>query len=92
MNETQNYVLKIKENKLQELERLGFKKLQSYYGTNYVYSKFVYWYDINFEIEVDPNRIIVLNINCGDCSITELDVLYDLFTNDMVEKVKLKGE
>lgn len=78
-------MLKIREEKMQELEKNGFSKL----GNCYYWGLYTSEGD-KLEIEVMQNRIIVINFNTtdnGDDYSISLDILYDLFINNMVEKV-----
>ena len=80
-------MLKIKEDKMQELEKLGFRKCECSGG--YIYSYDIYKnYGLYIEIEVMQDRTITLDVNCDDVWTDELDILYELFANDMVEKAK----
>lgn len=86
-------MLKIKEDKMQELEKFGFKKCQCPDGNNHTF--YVYFYDIHknygdgsyIQVEIMPDRSISLIANCNDIWTYELDILYELFANDMIEKV-----
>ena len=73
-------MLKIKEDKIQELEKLGFKKCKATGGDIYFYNIYKN-YGLYIEFEVMQDRTITLDVN------DELDILWELFTNDMVEKV-----
>ncbi len=79
-------MLKIKENKIQELEKLGFRKCECTGG--FIYYNIYKNYDLYIEIEVMQDRTITLDVNCDDVWTDELDILYELFANDMVEKVE----
>ena len=78
-------MLKIKEDKMQELEKLGFKKSKATGGD-------IYFYDIHkilglyIKLEVMQDRTITLDVNCDEDWTDELDILWELFANDMVEK------
>lgn len=82
-------MLKIKADKMNELEKFGFKKRKTL-GGEYVYHKDMYNnYGLYIVIEIMPSRIITFVVNCDDvCVDAELDILYELFANDMVEKVE----
>lgn len=78
-------MLKIRKEKMQELEKFGFNKS----GDCYYYGLYTGEGD-KLEIEVMQNRIIDINFNTtdnGDDYSISLDILYDLFINNMVEKV-----
>ena len=79
-------MLKIKADKMQDLEKFGFRKLNSLDGYVYFYNIYKS-YGLYIEIEIVQDRTIVLNVNCDDVSIVELDIFYELFANNMVEKV-----
>lgn len=79
-------MLKIKEDKMQELEKFGFKKCKSIGGFTYYYQIYKN-YGLYIEIEVMQDRTITLNVNCDDVWTDELDIFYELLANDMVEKV-----
>lgn len=77
-------MLKIKEDKMGNLDRMGYTKIKD----------FCYYKKIgnNKSIQVDINdRTISLDIGCKDVYsvvlINCLDDFYELFKNDMVEKV-----
>ena len=80
-------MLKIKEDKIQELEKLGFKYF------NDPFSQPCYYYPIYsnsgeyIEIVIETNRVITICSNCEETWADELDILYELLANDMVEKV-----
>ena len=80
-------MLKIKENKIQELEKLGFRKCECTGGFIYYYNIYKN-YGLYIEIKVMQDRAITLDVNCDDVWTDELDILYELFANDMVEKVE----
>ena len=80
-------MLKIKADKMQELEKLGFKKWYSSGGCIYFYDIYKN-YGLYIEIEVMEDRTITLDVNCDDVWVDELDILYELFANDIVEKVE----
>lgn len=77
-------MLKIKEDKIQELEKLGFGKCKCSGG-------FIYYYHIYknnglyIVIEVMQDRTITLDVNCDEEWTDELDIFWELFANDMVE-------
>ena len=81
-------MLKIKEDKMQELEKFGFEKHKSIYGG------YIYTYNIcnNHEscvvMYVMKDRKILFGVNCDEIWTDELDILYELFANDMIEKEK----
>lgn len=79
-------MLKIKEDKMHELEKLGFKKCEAICGDIYFYDIYKN-YDLYIEIEVMTDRTITLDIYCDEVWTDELDILWELFTNNMVEKV-----
>ena len=77
-------MLKIKEDKMKDLDGMGYTKIKD----------FCYYKKIgnNKSIQVDINdRTISLDIGCKDVYsvvlINCLDDFYELFKNDMVEKV-----
>lgn len=78
-------MLKIKSDKMQELEKFGFRKCECTGG-------YIYFYDIYkncglyITIEVMQDRTITLDANCDDDWTDKLDIFYELFANDMVEK------
>ncbi len=79
-------MLKIKEDKMQELEKLGFRKCRATDG--YIYLYYIYKnYGLYIEVEVMKDRTITLDVNCDDVWTDELDIFWKLFANDMVEKV-----
>lgn len=78
-------MLKIKEDKMQELEKFGFKKCKCTGGYIYFYDVYKN-YGLYIEIEVMQDRTITLDVNCDDVWTDELDILWELFANDMVEK------
>ena len=77
-------MLKIKEDKMQELEKFGFKKWEKRGGCIYFY---VIYNNYNsyasFEIERDGR--IIFQTNSG-LVVERLDILYELFSNNMIEK------
>ena len=91
-------MLKIREDKMQELEKLGFEKYEADEYPKY----YVYYYEfykpstgLNIEIYVDNSRQVLFDVDCGIYDIEcgkrlvgdKLDIFYELFANDMVEKV-----
>lgn len=79
-------MLKIKEDKMQELEKLGFKKCEATGGDIYFYDIYKN-YGLYIDIEVMQDRTITLDVNCDEVWIDELDIIWELFANNMVEKV-----
>ena len=79
-------MLKIKEDKMQELEKLGFRKCMDTDGYIYFYDIYKN-YGLYIEVEVMKDRTITLDVNCDDVWTDELDIFWKLFANDMVEKV-----
>ena len=79
-------MLKIKEDKMQELEKFGFEKCEATGGNIYFYDIYKN-YGLYIEIEVMQDRTIILDVNCDEVWTDELDILWELFTNDMIEKV-----
>lgn len=78
-------MLKIKADKMKDLERLGYTKIR-----NLCYYKKI---GNNKSIQVDiEDRTISLNVGCKDVYsvvlINCLDDFYELFKNDMVEVVE----
>ena len=89
-------MLKIKEDKIQELEKFGFKKCKATGGVVYFYDIYkneekkyhlLHYYSSYIDVEVMQDRTITLDVNCDDVRIDELDIFWKLFANDMVEKV-----
>ena len=82
-------MLKIKEDKMQDLEKLGFKKCKC--SDEYIYFYHLYKdYGLSITIEIAEDRTIildVLDVNGIDIWTDELNILYELFANDMIEKV-----
>lgn len=78
-------MLKIKEDKMQELEKLGFRKYMATDGYIYFYDIYKN-YGLYIEVEVMKDRTITLDVNCDDVWTDELDIFWKLFANDMVEK------
>lgn len=81
-------MLKIKEDKMQDLEKFGFKKFEYNDEISYcrqVYSNYCFSY---IEIEVMQDRRITLNIDCNGIRTDKLDIFLELFANDMIEKVE----
>lgn len=78
-------MLKIKEDKMQELEKLGFRKCRATGGYIYFYDIYKN-YGLDITVEVMQDRTIILDINCSNVWIDELDIFWKLFANDMVEK------
>lgn len=80
-------MLKIKENKIQELEKLGFVKCKS--ANDFIYYYQIYKnYGLYIEIVVNVDRTITLDVNCDDVWTDDIDIFYELFANDIVEKVE----
>lgn len=79
-------MLKIKEDRMKDLEKLGFIKCSSTGG-------FIYFYVISknygeyVELVVNVDRSITLDVNYEDYFTDDMDILYDLITSGMVEKV-----
>ena len=82
-------MLKIKEDKMKDLEKFGFKKSYCFDGYIYFYNLYKD-YGLSITIEIMEDRAIILDIldvdGINDWT-DELDILYELFANDMVEKV-----
>ena len=79
-------MLKIKEDKMQELEKMGFEKCQRSGGHTHFYS--IYRdrkYGLYLGIEIMQDRTITLNLDCDEAWADKLDILYEFFANDMVE-------
>lgn len=70
-------MLKIKEDRIKDLEKLGFQK-----GQEDCYNYIVKKDYLVVEINIDENR----EIYCNNSALA-LDLLYDLIKADMVEKV-----
>lgn len=77
---------KIKEDKIKELENLGFEKLSTEYDNIFAYCYQKYRGASFIEIFIDSNRTITFDAHCDDEFTDELDIFYELFSNDMVEK------
>lgn len=74
-------MLKIKAERMGELEKMGFKK-----NKNGGYSYYLIWnYGQYVVIDVLPNRELALCVNYEDCYIDNLQIFYDLIKADMVE-------
>lgn len=74
-------MLKIKEYKMKELEKFGFKKFDNYYDNK----KYTHTYNIGHSIHkilIDKNRVLHFNVP----TISVYDLLFDLIKADMVEK------
>ena len=82
-------MLKIKEDKMQELEKFGFEKIYNL-STKDVYC-YYYLFFFNkgeyIEISIGLDRIVNIWANCEETCIDNLAIFYDLFANDMIEKV-----
>lgn len=80
-------MLKIKEDKMQELEKFGFKKHNCYGCDGHIYEYNIYKNNgLYITIEIMPDRTITLDVNCDEDWVDELDIFWELFANDMVEK------
>ena len=75
-------MLKIKEDKMQALEKFGFEKLNNYYGNKKYTHTCKIGYSI-YKILIDKNRVLHFNVP----TIPVYDLLFDLIKADMVEKV-----
>lgn len=79
-------MLKIKADKMKDLEKFGFKKCNSTGG-------FIYFYIISknygeyVELVVNVDRSITLDVNYEDYFTDDMDIFYDIIKADMVEKV-----
>lgn len=78
-------MLKIKEDKMQELEKLGFVKCETSKGCIYYYH-FYQKLGSYISLIVNMDRTLTLDINCEEDWTDELDIFWELFANDMVEK------
>ena len=82
-------MLKIKEDRIKDLEKLGFKKKKTL-GGGYVYTYDVYNHNgayISIEIVLDRTLAIYISDSDSIWLDEELEILYKLFANDMFEKV-----
>ena len=78
---------KAMEKKCEELEKLGFKKHNCYGCDGYIYEYDIYKNNgLYITIEIMPDRTITLDVNCDEDWTDKLDIFYELFANDMVEK------
>ena len=78
-------MLKIKEDKIKDLEKFGFKKCEATGGDIYFY--YIYKNNVLYiDLEIMQDRTIIIDVNCDDVWTDELDIFYELFANDMVEK------
>lgn len=80
-------MLKIKDNvDLKELEKYGFKE----FGNCYIFSMAGnnYGFYIDFSLNKD-DRTIRLEANTDEigCCVADLDIIYDLIQDDLVDKV-----
>lgn len=76
---------KIKEDKMQELEKLAFKKCECTGG--YIYFYHIYKnYGLYIDVVIMQDRTITIDVNCDDVWTDELDIFWKLFANNMVEK------
>lgn len=79
-------MLKIKADKMKDLEKFRFKKCNSTGGLIYFYT-IAKNYGNYVEVIVNVDRSITLDVNYEDYFTEEIDILYDLIKADMVEKV-----
>lgn len=82
-------MLKIKKDKMQELEKFGFIKCKYISTHKPLYMTQIYMhYQLHINLIIDvADRIIKIDANCYDVTIDNLDIIYELIANDMVEKV-----
>lgn len=78
-------MLKIKEDKMKKLKMLGFFEVKTDDGHIYVRHIYRNTYS-NISLVIETDRSITINANCGEVWSDNLDIFYDLFERDMVEK------
>lgn len=81
-------MLKIKENKMQELENVGF--VENLYLSNFVYeTTSKKGYGIIITVDAETREVEGIVVNCYNSILSDEQIKYhcpELFTNDMVEK------
>ena len=77
-------MLKIKEDKMQELEKFGFKRWEKRDGCVYFYVIYNN-YSSYASLLIERDRRIIFQTNSG-LIVEDLEIFYKLFANDMFEK------